>query len=245
VLSEEASCVFKILHNYKFLLSEVVKGTTPTNAQMSDFKSRMSELTRSIDYSLPIKDQPGMGISTANTERLQNILIGDLCSLVDSSEETSCRSNFNGALDKGYLAIRYDLYAFINNYYTRFNQVKTNSPSDLATLSQDLLNDEDLKDFLSTWTLIQDLIFDWLESSYVDIGDKKDTIISHFNIFLAILSICLAMNLVTWRYSYLQLIGTFHKFHKYFEVLPIELIRDNRSIRSYFERYFKMKQKYG
>jgi len=245
VLSEEASCVFKILHNYKFLLSEVVKGNTPTDAQLSQFKGRMSELTRSIDYSLPIKDQPGMGISDENTQQLQDILIGDLCSLVDNSEEADCRSNFNGALDKGYLAIRYDLYAFVNNYYTRFNQVKTSSPAALQQLSIDLLNDEDLKDFLSTWTFIQDLVFKWLNTSYVDIVDKKDSIISLFNAFLAILSVCLLMNLVTWRYSYLQLISTLHRFHKYFEVLPIELIRDNRSIRSYFERYFKMKQRYG
>jgi len=242
ILSEEASCVFKILHNYKLLLSASVRGTVPTQDELTAFQVRMNELSRSIDYSLPIKDQIDMGVSSYNTQQLQNILIGNLCKLVSSIEKTECESNFNGALAKGFLSIRYDLYAFVTNYFNRYQQVLTTNPSNLAVVSEELLNDKDLKEYLSTWTLIQKLIFDWLENSYHDIQEKKDSIISSFNLFLALLSVCLLMNLLTWRYSYVQLIGTLHKFHQYFEILPLELIRDNRSIRSYFERYFKIKE---
>jgi len=149
-------------------------------------------------------------------------------------------------MTKGYLTIRYELFSYISNNFNRFSQVVNETPQDLtklAALSESYLNEKDLLDYANSWGLISRLILDWLDSTYSNVQDKKGDVMNTFDLFLGLLSFCLLMNLITWRYSYLQLIGTLLKFHRYFEILPVEIMRDNRSIRSYFEKYFKIKEK--
>jgi len=242
LLSEEASTVVKVNHNYKLLLSSGVKGIAPSSQELAEFQARLAQLDLSVEFQLPINIQTDLGISSDNVEALQNILIGDLCAQFASLAPTNCADLLDGILTKGYLTVRYELYAYISNNFKRFSQV-INDPTKLVQISESYLNEKDLKDFATSWAFIQTLLMNWLDTTYLNIQEKKSDVINTFNVFLGLLSFCLIMNLITWRYSYLQLIGTLLKFHRYFEILPLEIIRDNRSIRSYFEKYFKIKEK--
>ena len=172
--SEEASCVFKILHEFKYFLNIVVKGSVPTANQITNFGIRFKELNASIDFILPVQEQIDEGVSYLNSGMLQKILIGDLCNLVPPNEQGECMSLFEGVLSKGYLTIRYDLFTFINNYFSRFKTIKANAPANLTAFSLELINNQDFKSYLTAWTMLQTIIFDWLTEAYGDMQTKTN-----------------------------------------------------------------------